>query len=257
MPGDFGFSQSSLLGFLYVLARVSGAFAFVPMPGMSAGPAPARIVLVLALSFALRPLWAPAAASEPPGASLVVGLLVDAAIGITIGLVVSFVSEAFLLAFQMLGLQAGYTFASTIDPTTQADSSLMQIFGQLAAGLLFFALNLHHDVLRAFAGSLRTHPPGSFALGAKGLSAVAGLGSSIFATGLKLALPVLAMVVMIDLALALMARINAHLQLLTVAFPLKMLATLALLSWVLIQMPRVYQNLATGMLKALQGVVGF
>ena len=52
------------------------------------------------------------------------------------------------------GAQAGYAYASTIDPNTEADSGVLLVFAQLMAGMLFFALGLDREVLRLFAQSL-------------------------------------------------------------------------------------------------------
>ena len=43
---------------------------------------------------------------------------------------------------------------------------------------------------------------------------------------------------MVDVALALLGRLNQHLQLLTLAFPAKMLAALLILSWMVSLFPR-------------------
>jgi flagellar biosynthetic protein FliR len=55
----------------------------------------------------------------------------------------------------------------------------------------------------------------------------------------RLALPVVALLVMVDVALALLGRINAQLQLLSLAFPAKMLIALILLSWMSAMFPRI------------------
>ena len=57
------------------------------------------------------------------------------------------------------------------------------------------------------------------------------LGSNLFSVGVRLALPVVALLVMVDVALALMGRLNAQLQLLSLAFPAKMLVALLVLAW--------------------------
>ena len=69
------------------------------------------------------------------------------------------------------------------------------------------------------------------------------LGSSLFSTGVRLALPVVALLLMVDVSLALMGRLNAQLQLLAVAFPAKMLTALVVLSWVAALYPRIMQQL--------------
>ena len=78
------------------------------------------------------------------------------ALGIGIGLAVAFHRGSFAVGAQMIGLQAGYSFASTFDPDTQADSRCWWSSRRLAAGLLFFATGLDREVLRIFARSLET-----------------------------------------------------------------------------------------------------
>ena len=229
MPSEASLSLNTIYAFLLVLARISGAIVFVPIPGFSAGPEPVRIILALSFTIALFPLWPVVAVA--PGMGLLAGWLIsEAALGITVGLVVSFLSEAFGIFGQMVGLQAGYSFASTIDPTTQADSGIFVILANSISGLLFFSLGLHREVLRLFARSLENTPPGSFAITTAHADALVRLGSTIFSTGVRLAFPVIALMVMVDIALALLGRINAQLQLGSLTFPAKMLAGLALVS---------------------------
>ena len=113
--------------------------------------------------MSLFPLWPVVAVA--PGLGMLTGwLIAEAALGITVGLVVSFLAEAFGVFGQMVGLQAGYSFASTIDPTTQADSGIFVVLAQSISGLLFFTLGLHREVLRFFARSLESIPAGSFTI---------------------------------------------------------------------------------------------
>jgi flagellar biosynthetic protein FliR len=110
---------------------------------------------------------------------------------------------------------------------------------QLFAGLLFFALGLDREILRLFAQSLDKVPAGTYVLGPAAAQAVIRLGASLFAVGVRLALPVVALLVMVDVALALLGRLNQHLQLLHLAFPAKMFTALLVLSWVAVLYPRV------------------
>jgi flagellar biosynthetic protein FliR len=141
----------------------------------------------------------------------------------------------------MMGLQAGYGFATTIDPNTQADSTVLVIFAQLAAGLLFFATGIDREVLRAFARSLETWPAGTFVLTRGVAQQVLFAGSAMFSTGLRLALPMIAIMVMIDISLALLGRVNAQLQLITIAFPVKMMVALTMLGWLAILLPTLFR----------------
>ena len=146
-------------------------------------------------------------------------MLSEAALGIGIGLAVAFALEAFVVGAQMMGMQAGYSFASTVDPYTQADSTVLIVIAQTAAALLFFATGLDREVLRIFAHSLVTYPPGTFVLTKKATELVLLAGSTMFSTGLRLALPVIAVMLMVDISLSLLGRVNSQLQLHAIAFP--------------------------------------
>jgi flagellar biosynthetic protein FliR len=242
----------TLYGFLLVLARVSGALVFVPLPGIREGPQIARTILALAFTMALYPRWPSVAAADAGIGRMTAWMLAEAGLGIAVGLAVSFVTEAFRMTAQVIGMQAGYGYASMIDPQTQADSSVLVVFAQLAAGLLFFALGLDGEILRIFAASLETQPPGHFHVSLASAASLLRFGASMFSVGLRLAMPVIALLVLVDLALALLGRLNAHLQLLSMAFPAKMTAALLLLAWMTAVFPRMFRNHAGSMLVVLR-----
>lgn len=255
MHTDPAIPLTTIYSFLLVLARVSGAFIFVPMPGFNGAPEPVRIILSLSLTVALFPLW-PVIHTDPGPGLLTGWLLTEGALGLTIGLVVGFLSEAFALFGQMISLHSGHSFASTIDPTTQADAGLIVVLAQSVAGLLFFTLGLHREVIRVFARSLEMRPPGSFAITAVTVDAVIRIGATVFSTGLRLAFPVIGLLMMVDLALALLSRINAQMHLNALAFPAKTLAILAILAMLMGVVSRVYQDYAGRLLEAIPALIG-
>lgn len=256
MPADITFSTASLFGFLLVLARVSGVIAFVPFPGFRTSPDLSRVVLAVMLTFCLLPKW-PRVDSLAPGLGTVfLWVLAEAAFGITLGLLVSFLLEAFQLGAQVLGIQAGYSYASTIDPNTQADSGIVPVLVQLMAGLCFFALGTDRGILRALARSLDRFPPGSYVLKIQTVEAVIAAGSRMFETGLRIALPVIACLMLIDLALALLGRIQSQLQLLSLAFPAKMLLALVLLASLAAMFPKLFENAAGRTMASVTRIFG-
>jgi flagellar biosynthesis protein FliR len=254
MRGDLILSTGTLIGFLLTLVRIGGILVFVPLPGMTAVLSPARVIMTLGLSIALFPLW-PQVAAEPSASQLTLWILSEAALGLGIGLAVAFVTEAFTFAAQIMGLQAGYAFASTFDPNTQADSTVLVIFAQLAAGMMFFASGLDREVIRVFARSLETYPAGSFVLSHGPAEEILAIGSAMFSTGLRLALPIVAVLVMIDISLALLGRVNAQIQLLTIAFPVKMIVGLALLGWLMLLMPTLFRAMAGRSFEAVHHLI--
>src|SRR5258707_12107266 len=103
MHTDLTFNLSTLYGFLLVLARVSGGIAFVPIPGLSAGPEVSRVVLALALTISRLPVW-----PAPNLTGALLGRLFGwmgpgAAFGLTNGLSGSFRREGLQMAPQVIG----------------------------------------------------------------------------------------------------------------------------------------------------------
>jgi flagellar biosynthesis protein FliR len=244
MPDNATLSAGALYGFLLVLARVGGSLIFVPLPGVRSAPEAARVALALGFTLALYAQW-PVVRSDSVTVAVLAGwALTEAAVGLAIGISVAIALEAFTLAAQVLGLQAGYAYASTIDPNTEADSGILLVFAQLMSGMLFFALGLDREILRLFAQSLEKVPAGAYVFGRATAEPLIRLGATLFSVGVRLALPVVALLVMVDVALALLGRINAQLQLLTLAFPAKMLTALILLSWMSTMFPRILREIS-------------
>jgi flagellar biosynthetic protein FliR len=221
-------TAKALLEFLLVAARVGAVFAFVPFAGWKAGE-PARIVLVLALSVCLWPVAPPLPAGAAAAAGLgqvLVWVLGETAIGLSLGVTAGFLLESFALGAQFIGAQAGYSYASMVDPASNADSGVLQVLAQLMASLLFLTLGLDRMMVRALARSYRWDSQATWTGWAGAIEA----GAEMWQVAFRLALPVVAFLVLLDVALALAGRVNAHLQLLSVAFPVKMLAALILLA---------------------------
>jgi len=254
MHGDLTVPIPVVLGFLLTLVRVSGVFVFVPIPGVSGSLGPARVILTLGITFALFSNW-PKVTATPTVEAFVVWVLLEAALGVGIGLAVGFVMEAFAVGSQAIGLQAGFAFASMVDPNTQADSTVLVVLAQVAAGLLFFALGLDHEILRILARSLETYPAGSFELSRGASEQMLRLGSTIFSTGVRLAMPMIAILVMLDISLALLGRVNAQLQLLHLSFPIKMIVALGLLGPLTMMFPVLFRISATGTFAAARALI--
>jgi flagellar biosynthesis protein FliR len=224
-----GLPLSTLYAFLLVLARVGGFVTFLPVPGFRAAPDSIKIGLALVITFALFPVWPMLPNAEPTLGQLVAWGFLEAGFGLVVGLAISFLMEAFQVAMQTAAMHAGYGFATTIDPTSEADSGVLQTMAALFCGILFFSAGLDQQLIRLLAASFVRFPAGSWAPSAVSLDGIIRLGSDMFSVGIRVALPIVALLILIDFALALLGRVQQQLQLLSMAFPAKMAAALAIL----------------------------
>ena len=256
MPASPTISGGALCAFLLVLARVAGALTFAPLPGVKGVPEPARAVLAVAFTLALFPRWPAVDLGAVTAARLAAWALTEAAVGLAIGVSMAVAVEAFVLAAQLTGLQAGYAYASMVDPNTEADSGVLLVFAQLLASALFLALGFDREILRMFARSLDAIPPGAYGLSRASVKPMLDIFAALFTVGMRLALPVVALLVMVDVALALLGRLNQQLQLLSLAFPVKMLVALLVLSWVAVLYPRIMTGFGGQACAAARRILG-
>lgn len=239
-----------LYSFLIVLARVSGFLALVPLPGLSAGPGVARIVLALTLTVSLLPLW-PKVKSGMGSGELALWAASEFALGLVAGVGVALLLESFQVAAQSIGLQAGFSYASTIDPSTQADTAVLQTVLQLFSGVLFFTMGLDLHLFRLLAVGLNgAAGPGSLSK-AFNVEAVLRFGSMMFTNALRMALPVMGFLLLLDLAFALVSKVHAQMQLLSFSFSAKMLAGMALFAAIFALCPSILSAAANRTLEIL------
>jgi flagellar biosynthetic protein FliR len=227
----------------YVLAatRVLGALTFNPLLGSARVPIPGRIGIGLFATLVLFPIGGPyeAPANVGPfeiGAELLVGLL--AGFGITL----IFGSIQFMGS--LLGITSGFSFAQTINPMFDHGSGgggVVETFVTSFALLVFVEINGHHlfliglkQLFEVLPAGQVTHIPGS-------LDTLLQLSTSLFSAGLKLALPVLAALLLADLALGMLARVAPQFNLFALEMPVKMLLGLSALA---VSLPVIVPRLA-------------
>jgi flagellar biosynthesis protein FliR len=239
-----GLPLSTLYAFLLVLARVGGFVTFLPVPGFRAAPDSIKIGLALVITFALFPVWPMLPNAEPTLGQLVAWGFLEAGFGLVVGLAISFLMEAFQVAMQTAAMHAGYGFATTIDPTSEADSGVLQTMAALFCGILFFSAGLDQQLIRLLAASFVRFPAGSWAPSGVSLDGIIRLGSDMFSVGIRVALPIVALLILIDFALALLGRVQQQLQLLSMAFPAKMAAALAILGMLAPVIAKIFSSAA-------------
>jgi flagellar biosynthetic protein FliR len=212
--------------FLLAFTRVAGMFLPLGLPGVQQTPPVARIVLAALMTLLLWPQWsAGGSPANPIGA-----FAGELGVGTLVGLAATVVVEALTMALHWVGLQSGYQYASTVDPSSQADSPVLPVLGQLAGFLLFLVLGGDHLLIRALARSFHLWPPGYVPNGWISAALLKQFAGSLFDTALRFALPLVALLVLVDLTMGVVTRAHSQLQLLTIAFPAKMLLALFTLS---------------------------
>lgn len=211
--------ETWLAALIFPLTRILALIASAPILGNRQVPGRVKIGLSVFLAIIIAPTIGemPQVPVGSPQGLLI--MLQQIIIGVAMGLTMRLIFTAVDMAGELAGLQMGLGFASFYDPLNSAYTPIVARWLSMIAGLAFLALNGHLYLLSAMAESFQTLPIGE-SLSAGGFYKVAGWGASIFAYALQLSLPIVAALLITNVALGILTRAAPQLNLFAVGFPI-------------------------------------
>lgn len=218
-----------LAGFIYPFVRVLALMSAAPVFNHGSTPVSLRIALALAITTVIVPTLPAAPFVSPFSGAGVALVITQVLIGVAIGITMQIVFAAVELAGDLIGLQMGLSFAGFIDPQNNEQSPLIGTFLSIALTLLFLSMNGHLAMVAALAGSFESLPVSPTGWHAIDALRLVDAGSTMFATGLSLALPVIGALLLVNLTLGILTRAAPQLNLFAVGFPLTLGAGLLML----------------------------
>lgn len=221
--------------------RVSGLMLFAPFFSSGSIPPRVKIVLVLAITAVLYPVFAPqltaVALSHWP--TLVAS---ETLLGIAMGLATNTVFEAAQIGGQMLSVQMGYSLVNILDPNTQVESTVVATFHQILAMFIFLALDVHHWILRAIARSFLYLPPGTATVNPLFTRTLLHEGAIVLELGIQIAAPVLAATLLMDLVLGLLGKASPQMPLMLLGPAVKSMMGVLVLAATIGFWPRLFER---------------
>jgi flagellar biosynthetic protein FliR len=205
---------------LWPLTRILGLLSVAPLFGNVSVPARVKLGLGVMLALIIAPTVPAAPALDP--ASLT-GLLIVAqqfVIGMAMGFAMRIVFAAVEMAGEIAGLTMGLGFASFFDPQTRARSSAVSQFLALLALMTYLASNLHLVLVATLTESFITLPITAAPLNGNAMREIAHWGGRIFSAGVQLSLPIVAALLITNLALGILTRAAPQLNLFGIGFPI-------------------------------------
>lgn len=237
MGGEFplpGMGVAAIMGwltqYLFAMLRIGAFLIAAPFFGGRFVPLPVRIVVAAMLAL---PVMAGGVALPAPadlaGLAAVPMILNELALGLVAGLVLTILFSAAALAGDRIAATAGLGFAAQFDAAAGGQTPVVaQIFG-LFMTVIFFAVDGHLTAIRIVLESYQAVPPGSpIGFDRLVLAGVAS-GGQMFALGFAVMMPVIAVLLLLNIAVGVVTRSAPTLNIFSFGFPLTMTVTLLLL----------------------------
>lgn len=173
---------------------------------------------------------------QPPeisDAQAIAVLLQQIAVGLALGFSIKIVFAAFEMAGDFVGYQMGFAFAQFIDPNRGTSSPLLGGFLSILASLIFLSIDGHLMIISTLIKSFEVVPI-SANLDVIRPGSIAGAGVVMFNLALKLAMPVLATLLILNVVLGILTRASPQMNLMSIGFSITILGGLWLM---LVTMP--------------------
>lgn len=220
-------NEASLAAWLLAFARLAGWALFDPLVGRL--PVLLRLMLAAVVAAALAPGLV-VEAIDPFSVQGILVLSLEAVWGAALALCVWLVFAAVTAALLWSGHTAtGGLLGLTAEQAAPADAAWRALAGWLAA-LAFLGASGHLLVVDALRDSFAAMPLAVLPA-ATDLRQLAEAGSWLFATGVQLALPLLALAVLIQLAFGIVARTTPGLDMFSAGLGIAALGLMAAWVW--------------------------
>jgi len=248
--------NACLAGFILPLARILGLIMVAPGFGHNSVPARVKIGLGIFIALAIMPNLP---AIEPmtlysfPG---LITLAMQTLIGVAMGFIMQMVFAAVEMAGELIGLQMGIGFATLYDPNNSAGSGVVSQFLSWLALLVFFATDAHLALIGTLTESFHALPITPHLLSGAGMKAVADGASLIFQSGIQLALPIIAVLLLTNIVLAVLTRSAPQMNIFAIGFPVTLGVGLIMLDMALPYYATQTSILFQTTLQVIQTVVG-
>ncbi len=212
--------QIWIAAFFWPFFRILAMIVASPFLGARGIPAATKIGLALVMTVLVAPVLGPMPDVPPASAQGLFILVQQLMIGTAMGLVMRVVFSAIEMAGHVMGLQMGLGFATFFDPQNAAQIPVLGQFMGLIAMLFFLAINGHLMMITALVQSFSVLPIGLHPISGQGWYTFALWGGEVFRGGLLISLPVVAVLMMTNVALAVLTRAAPQLNIFAVGFPL-------------------------------------
>lgn len=221
--------QTWLAMFLWPFTRIAAFIGASPLWGHSSVPNQAKVGLAALISILIAPSLPPL--PEVPIMSWAgLGIMVEQMIiGISLGTVMQFTFGVVQAAGAFIGLKMGLAFANFFDPSSGTNIAVLARILFMIALLMFLAFNGHLIVLEILAMSFQTLPIGLGGFNPGAFEMLARYSGIVFSSGMLLALPVVAPLLIVSIGLAILNRASPQLTVFSIGFPTSLIFGLVLL----------------------------
>ena len=241
--------------FFLATLRVGSFVLSSPLFGMRAVPTPIRVVISFILGLAVVSFTGLPSEEILSSLNFIFIVLVEIAVGLTAGLIVTIWFASVALAGEKMATSAGLGYAAQIDPQAGGQTPVVSVILNLFLIVLFVSLDGHLLMLRVFFESFSILPIGSIPPPMALIGAGIKAAGSMFIAASLIMLPVVGIILMINVSAGIMTRSAPQLNLFSFVFPVTILGAFIILYFSTGTMALAFSDLIFSSIEALEDLM--
>ncbi len=213
--------------FLLVFVRMTGLFVVAPIFGRKNIPTYFKIGFSFFMSLILvntTVLQTVQYDDNLIGYALLV--MKEFLVGLSMGYIAYLSYTAIYIAGEIIDMQIGFGVVSVMDPMSNIQVPITSNIYFIISMLLFLMMNGHHMLIKALFDSFTSLPLGEAVFSGDIYESIFNIFGTVLATGFKIAAPIVATVLIVDIALGTISRMVPQMNIFVIGMPLKIIVGL-------------------------------
>lgn len=245
---------SELIVFILVFCRLTSFIMYVPAFFPSGTPQRFKIGLSLVLTFIFVPLINITNLTVNNSATFIVLIEKEILIGLALGFITTLCFSAAQMAGQLLDFHVSFSMSSLYDPISNETVSILGRVFYWMCLIVFLLIDGHHIVINCLVESFQLVNIGGLALKPELATYMIQVVIEFFTIGLKMAIPIVLIIIITDFTLGLVARVMPQLNIMMLGMPIKILVGLACFTLSLPVFMKMIVNNFDTVLEAIKGL---
>jgi flagellar biosynthesis protein FliR len=217
--------QGLFATYILIMTRLTGAFILSPVVGTKLIPVRIKLTLTLLCTY-IASLSVPVVSGDLWGASLILLLSKEFVLGALFGLIFNLVFTVFTIAGEIIGMQSGLSMAQMNDPVSNTSLPIISQIFLMFLGVLFISMDGLQLIIQVVIQSFDIFKIDEM-IPLRGMAKeVTLLGSWVFSSALRIALPAVVSLLTVNFTFAIMTRAAPQMNIFSIGFPFTMVCGL-------------------------------
>ena len=229
MEIDFNSLYKYISIFFWGFTRISATIMVMPVFGTKMIPGRVKLMLSIILTVIFIPLCDKYPAVDLLSLTSFIIIIQQFIIGMAMGFVLQLIFQTFLLLGEIVAMQSSLSFALLNDPNTNSNTPVIGEIYIILVSCVFLLLDGHLHFCKLIFGSFQLLPIDLIGLTTDGFYQIVHMVSWMFASAIKIAMPAITTLLMVNIAFGVMTKAAPQLNIFAIGFPITMLVGIGIL----------------------------